>query len=50
MSTGTEQLDTDPLASVGYPFYRRLFDPDGDFVGELETKLAQARIPDPVEM
>jgi len=50
MSTGTEQLGSDTLAAFGYPFYRRFFDPEGDFVGELERKLAQARIPDPVEM
>ena len=50
MSTGTEGLESDTLADFGYPFYRRLFDPDGDFVAELERKLAQARIPDTVEM
>ena len=50
MSTGTDRLETDALADFGYPFYRRMFDADGDFVAELERKLAQARIPDTVEM
>ena len=50
MSNGTDRLESDSLADFGYPFYRRMFDADGDFVAELERKLAQARIPDTVEM
>jgi flagellar protein FlaJ len=41
---------TDSLADAFYPLYRRLFDEDGDFVGSVETKLAEARIPTTVEL
>ncbi|MDX1744307.1 MAG: type II secretion system F family protein [Halobacteriales archaeon] len=40
----------DTLSDVGYPFYRRMFDSDGEFVREMAKKLSQARMPDPVEM
>ncbi|WP_049996065.1 type II secretion system F family protein [Halococcus sediminicola] len=33
-----------------YPLYRLLFDEDGDFVDDMERKLAAARMPDTVEM
>ena len=33
-----------------YPLYRRLFDEDGDFVGDMERKIAEARMGDTVEM
>ncbi len=49
LGTGTAR-ESDVLADMGYPLYRILFDPDGDFVAEIETKLAQARMPDPVEL
>ncbi|MFQ3285213.1 type II secretion system F family protein [Natronomonas sp.] len=40
---------TDALADVFYPLYQRLFDENSDFVGDLERKLAEARIPRTVE-
>jgi flagellar protein FlaJ len=40
----------DALADAFYPLSRRLFDEDGDFVGNLERKLAEARIPQTVEL
>ena len=39
----------DAIADVFYPLYRRLFDENSDFVGDLERKLAEARIPRTVE-
>lgn len=50
MSLGSGRIDTDVLADIGYPLYDRVFDVDGDFVGEMSRKLAQARISDPVEL
>ena len=41
---------TDTLAEKFYPVYQRLFDDDSDFVGNLERKLAEARIPQTVEI
>ena len=38
------------LADLFYPLYVRLFDEDSDFVGTLENKLAEARIPQTVEI
>jgi flagellar protein FlaJ len=38
------------LADAFYPLYRRLFDEEGDFVDNVETKLTQARMSDTVEM
>jgi flagellar protein FlaJ len=40
----------DTLGDLFYPLYRRLFDGDGDFVGEVETKLVQARMATTVEL
>ncbi len=40
----------DALADAFYPLYRWLFDDDSDFVGNLERKLAEARIPQTVEL
>ena len=40
----------DILADAFYPLSRRLFDDDSDFVGNLERKLAEARIPQTVEL
>ena len=40
----------DALADVFFPLYRRLFDDDSDFVGDLERKLTEARIPQTVEL
>ncbi|PSQ40548.1 flagella assembly protein j [Halobacteriales archaeon SW_5_68_122] len=38
------------LADVFYPLYVRLFDEDSDFVANVESKLAEARIPQTVEI
>jgi len=40
----------DSLGDLFYPLYRRLFDGDGDFVGDVETKLVQARMATTVEL
>jgi flagellar protein FlaJ len=40
----------DVLGDLFYPLYRWLFDDDGDFVGEVETKLVQARMATTVEL
>jgi len=40
----------DVLGDLFYPLYRRLFDDDGDFVGDVETKLVQARMATTVEL
>ncbi|MUW14308.1 flagella assembly protein j [Halorubrum sp. CBA1125] len=45
-----ESVDGDLLAAAFYPVFELFFDPDGDFVGDVERKLAQARMPDQVEM
>lgn len=47
---GTSSGGTDVLADLFYPLYQRLFDDDSDFVSNLETKLAEARIPQTVEI
>ncbi|MFD1645042.1 type II secretion system F family protein [Haloarchaeobius litoreus] len=41
---------TDSLGDMFYPLYERLFDENSDFVADVETKLAQARMADTVEM
>jgi len=40
----------DSLGDTFYPLYERLFAEDSDFVADVETKLAQARMTDTVEM
>jgi len=40
----------DSLGDLFYPLYQRLFDDDGDFVGDVETKLVQARMATTVEL
>ena len=40
----------DALADTFFPLYKRLFDEDSDFVGSLERKLVEARIPQTVEL
>ena len=42
--------EDDSLGGRFYPLYRRLFDDDSDFVKGVETKLAQARMADNVEL
>jgi flagellar protein FlaJ len=49
-SAGTSMRDDDWLVDLGYPFYRRLFDSDGDFVTNQRRTLAKARISDPVDL
>ena len=47
--TGAGSSD-DRLADAFYPLYARLFGDDSDFVGTVETKLAEARVPQTVEI
>jgi len=49
-SAGTSMRDDDWLVDLGYPFYLRLFDSDGDFVTNQRRTLAKARISDPVDL
>jgi flagellar protein FlaJ len=42
--------DRGTLSDLFYPLYRRLFDDEGDFVSNVETKLAEARMPQTVEI
>ncbi|MFB6155686.1 MAG: type II secretion system F family protein [Haloferacaceae archaeon] len=48
-SSGLEG-SADSLGDAFYPLYRWLFDGDGDFVADVESKLAQSRMSAPVEM
>ncbi|MFC7203913.1 type II secretion system F family protein [Haloferax namakaokahaiae] len=41
---------TDALGDAFYPLFQLLFDEDGEFVDDLDTKLKQARMPDTVEL
>ncbi|WP_394346021.1 type II secretion system F family protein [Halorubrum sp. BOL3-1] len=50
MDAGDGGLDANVLAELCYPAFELLFDPDGDFVGDVERKLVEARMPDQVEM
>jgi len=50
MDAGDGGLDANVLAELCYPVFELLFDPDGDFVGDVERKLVEARMPDQVEM
>jgi flagellar protein FlaJ len=52
MSTGSESFGrgADALADAFYPLYRRVFSDHSDFVADVETKLAEARMDDPVEL
>ena len=49
-TTGESVGRTDWLGDTFYPLYRRLFGANSDFVGNVETKLAEARMPHTVEM
>ncbi len=42
--------EADKFGDLFYPLFNRLFDPDGDFVSDIETKMAQARMNQPVEL
>ncbi|MFC4356879.1 type II secretion system F family protein [Halobium salinum] len=51
LETGGGSVDADdPLGDAFYPLFRLLFDADGDFVGDVGEKLAQARMPVTVEL
>jgi len=52
MSTGSQSFGqgADALADAFYPLYRRAFSERSDFVADVETKLAEARMDDPVEL
>jgi flagellar protein FlaJ len=53
MSLGRQSRQFGGASTLGgtfYPLYRLLFDEDGDFVGGVEDKLAEARMADNVEM
>ncbi|GAB3416364.1 type II secretion system F family protein [Haloparvum alkalitolerans] len=47
---GGDDADSGVLADAFYPLFQLLFDPDGDFVADVETKLTQARMADTVEL
>ncbi|WP_430505045.1 type II secretion system F family protein [Haloparvum sp. PAK95] len=42
--------DSDFLADLFYPVFQLLFDPEGDFVADVETKLTESRMADTVEL
>ncbi len=46
----TREQEKDSLGGRFYPLYRRLFNDDSNFVRSVETKLAQARMADNVEL
>ena len=48
VDAGDGGVDANVLAEVCYPVFELLFDPEGDFVGDVERKLAEARMPDQV--
>ena len=51
LGTATDAAnDADALSDAFYPLYRRLFDDDSDLVAGLERKLAEARMPQTVEI
>ncbi|GAA0534098.1 type II secretion system F family protein [Halorubrum ejinorense] len=50
VDTGEGGVDANVFAELCYPIFERLFDPEGDFVGDVERKLVEARMPDQVEM
>ena len=48
-ATGTRR-SADSLADAFYPLFEYLFDEDGDFVDDVETKLAEARMAETAEL
>ena len=50
IEAGDGGVDANVLAELCYPVFELLFDNDGDFVADVERKLAEARMPDQVEM
>ncbi|MDQ2051372.1 type II secretion system F family protein [Natronolimnohabitans sp. A-GB9] len=49
-SGGLSSGGSDVLGETFYPLYDRLFSEDSEFVGDVETKLAQARMTETVEL
>ncbi|SDZ87926.1 flagellar protein FlaJ [Haloplanus vescus] len=49
-SAGGLDRSVDSLGDLFYPLYQLIFDDDGDFVSEVETKLVQARMATTVEL
>ncbi|APW99694.1 flagella assembly protein j [Halobiforma lacisalsi AJ5] len=49
-ASGSGASSADGLGDAFYPLYDRLFDDDGEFVADVETKLGQARMTDTVEL
>ena len=49
LKTGGRDRDGDVLADAFYPLFGLLFDDNSDFVGDVERKLTEARMPDTVE-
>ncbi len=47
---GSGTTNDDLFGALFYPVFRLLFDPEGQFVADIERKLAEARMSDPVEM
>ncbi|RQG90284.1 flagella assembly protein j [Natrarchaeobius halalkaliphilus] len=47
---GDVSARSDVLGDAFYPLYSRLFDDESEFVADVETKLAQARMTDTVEL
>ncbi|WP_255170025.1 type II secretion system F family protein [Natrononativus amylolyticus] len=52
LQTGSQGMSagSDSLGNAFYPLYDRLFSDDSQFVGDVELKLAQARMADTVEL
>ena len=50
VSKAPRRSGIDALADVFYPLFRWLFDEDSDFVGDVERKLAEARMAQTVEL
>ncbi|WP_158854794.1 type II secretion system F family protein [Halorhabdus sp. CUG00001] len=48
--SGSRIGEAGSLGDTFYPLFRRLFDEDGDFVANVETKLGESRMADNVEM
>jgi flagellar protein FlaJ len=48
--TGSLDRSNDALGDAFYPLFRLLFEEEGDFVADVETKLQQARMPTTVEL
>ncbi|WP_138005348.1 type II secretion system F family protein [Halalkalirubrum salinum] len=47
---GDSNPDSDPLSDLFYPVFKLIFDQDGDFLGDIDRKLTEARMSAPVEL